>query len=111
MTIQILFRDLLRAPVGADARELAHHQAFDIRLVGFVVVRIGAVIADFGIGQDDDLAGVGRISKDLLIAGDGGVENDLPEALALRAIAFAAEDASILQRQDCLHCFSGEWIL
>ena len=54
--LQILLGHLLRAPVRADLRELAHDQAFDIRPGGFVVFWIGAVIADLRVGENDNLA-------------------------------------------------------
>ena len=103
--------NLLRAPVGADARELAHDQPFDIRTRGFVVVGVGAVIADFRIGEDYDLAGVRRVGEDFLVAGDGGIKNNFPVTFTFCSVAFAAEDSSIFQRKDSLHCISGEWIL
>ncbi len=111
VALEIFFGDLLRAPVGADARELAHDQALDVRTRGLVVVGVGAVIADFGIGENYDLAGVGRIGEDFLIAGDGSIKNNFAVTFAFCAVAFAAEDAPVFQRKDCLHCFSGEWIL
>src|SRR2546426_2818656 len=40
--LQVLFCDLLGAPVGAHARKLADNQAFDIRARSFVVFGVGA---------------------------------------------------------------------
>ena len=78
---------------------------------GLVVVGVGAVIPDFGIGENYNLPGVGGIGEDFLVASDGGVKNNFPVTFAFGTVAFAAEDPSIFQRKDCLHCFSGEWIL
>jgi hypothetical protein len=39
---EILFGNLLRAPVGANAGELADDEAFDVRTRGFVVVGVGS---------------------------------------------------------------------
>ncbi len=111
VALQILFRDLLRAPVGADPRELAHDQALDVGTRGFVVVGVGAVIADFRIGEDYDLAGVGGVGENFLVSGDRGVKNNFPVTFTFSSVAFAAEDPAIFQRKDCLHCISGEWIL
>ena len=36
-----------------------------------------AVVADVGVGEGDDLPGVGRVGDDLLVAGQHGVEHDL----------------------------------
>ena len=108
---EIFFGDLLRAPVGADSRKLAHDQALDIRARGFVVFRVGSVIADFRIGENYDLAGVGRIGENFLIAGDGSIENHFPVTFAFCSVAFAAEDSAVFQRKDSLHSRSEEWIL
>src|ERR1022692_5175168 len=111
VALEIVLSNLLRPPVGADARKLAHDQSLDVRTRGFVVVGVGAVIADFGIGENYDLPGVGGIGEDFLVAGDGGVKNNFPVTFAFCAVAFAVEDPSIFQRKDCLHCISGVWIL
>jgi hypothetical protein len=50
-------------------RKFAHHQGFDIRLGGFLVVEVGTDVADMGIGQADDLAGIARIGENFLITG------------------------------------------
>ncbi len=99
VALEILFGDLLRAPVGADARELAHDQPLDVRTRGLVVVGVGAVIADFRIGENYDLPGVGRVGEDFLVAGDGGIKNDFAVTFAFCAVAFAAEDAARLPAQ------------
>src|SRR5213079_2060210 len=50
-----------------------------------LVVGVGhAVVADVGVGEGDDLAGVGRVGDDLLIAGQHGVEDDLTRGDAVR---------------------------
>ena len=43
-----------------------------------VVVGVHAVVADVGIGEGDDLPGVGRIGDDLLVPGQHRVEDGLP---------------------------------
>src|SRR5271166_4331130 len=111
VAFEIFFGDLLRSPVRADARKLAHNQALDVRACRLVVLGIRAVISDLGIGENYDLPGVGRIGKDFLIAGDGSIKNDFAVTFAFGAEAFAAEDSTVFQRKDCLHRNSGEWIL
>src|SRR5438874_11585758 len=108
---EIFFRDLLRAPVGADSRELANDQTFNIGPRGLVVFRIGAVISDLRIGENNNLAAVRRIGENFLVAGDGSIKNDLAVTFAFGAVAFAAEDAPVFQRKDSLHQCSREWIL
>src|SRR5581483_8986121 len=86
-------------------------QSFDPRARSLVIVLIGAVISDFWIRQNDDLSGVGRISKDFLISGNGSIKNDFAVAFAFGAVAFASEDSPVFQRKDSLHSRSEEWIL
>src|SRR5581483_1983610 len=74
---------------------------------GFIVVRIGAVIADFRIGEDYNLATIGRIGEYFLIAGDGSIKNYFPVTFAFCSVAFASEDPTVFQRKDRLHSLSG----
>ena len=46
------------------------------------VLGVDAVVADERVGHRDDLALVGRVGEDLLVAGHAGVEDDLAEAFA-----------------------------
>ena len=46
------------------------------------VFLIGADIAHMRKGEGDDLAGIGGISQDFLVAGHGGVEADLADRMA-----------------------------
>src|ERR1700681_816826 len=108
--LQIFFGDLLRAPIGTDARELAHDQALDPRTRGFVIFLVSAVVADFGVGQDNDLPGIGRVRENFLVASDGSIKNDFAVAFAFGAVAFASEDSPVFQRKDSLHSRSGGWI-
>src|SRR5262249_28678919 len=109
--LEIFFGHLLRAPVGADLRELAHDQALNVGARGFVVFGVGAVVADLRIGQNDDLSGVGGVGENFLIAGNGSIKNDFAVAFAFGAVAFASEDAAVFERKDRLHSKSGECTL
>src|ERR1700730_4839459 len=108
---EILFRDLLRAPVGTGPRKLADDQALDIRTRGFIVFGVGAVVADFGIGENYNLAAVGRVGENFLIASDGSIKNDFAVAFAFGAVTFASEDSAVFERKRSLHSCSREWIL
>ncbi len=108
---EIFLGHLLRAPVGADSRKLAHDQSLDIRTRGFVVFRVGPVIADFRIGENYNLAAVGRIGENFLIAGDGSIKNDFAVTFAFGAVTFASEDSAVFERKRSLHSCSREWIL
>ena len=50
-----------------------------------------------GIGQGDDLSGVGGVGEDLLIAGHGGVENHLTYGLTLNTNGRPAKQAAVLK--------------
>src|SRR5205085_12589588 len=55
--------------------------------------------------------GVGRVSENFLVSGDGCIKNDFAVAFAFGAVAFASEDSPVFQRKDSLHSRSAEWIL
>src|SRR5207244_11204334 len=98
---RVCVRHLLRAPVGGDAPELADDQIFHIGPRGLVVFRIGAVISDFRIGENNNLAAVRRIGENFLVAGDGSIKNDLAVTFAICAVAIAAKVYPIFQRTEC----------
>ena len=101
MPVQIEMRRFRRSPVRGDLREFAHHQRLDVRLGRFLVVEVGADVADMGIGQTNDLAGIARIGENFLITGEAGIENDFAAAARDRAGRAAVKDAPVLERQDC----------
>ncbi len=108
--LHVLVGYLLRAPVRTDRRKLAHDQPFDKWARCLVVCCVGAVISNLGVGENDDLPGIGGIGGDFLVSGKGSIENNFSLAFARGAIAVAAEDAPVFERQDRLHRVSGEWI-
>jgi hypothetical protein len=57
------------------------------------------------------LSAVGGVGENFLIASDGSIENDFAVTFAFGAVAFAAEDAPVLQRKESLHQYSWKWIL
>ena len=89
------------APVAGDGGKLADHQAFDVGPAGFVVLGAGSVVADLGIGQDDDLARIGRIREDFLVSGEGRIEDNFTGPLGGRTKAPALEDGPVFQGEDC----------
>ena len=98
IALHVLVGDLLGAPVGADGRELADDQALDIRPGRLVVRLVGAVVADLGVGENDDLPGIGGVGGDFLVTGKGSIENDFALAFAWVPIAVATEDAPVFER-------------
>ena len=55
-----------------------------------------------GLGENDDLAAIGRIGEYFLITGDGGVENDLTGTLYGRTKTDPLEDCTVFQGENCL---------
>jgi hypothetical protein len=71
------------------------------------VLVIGADIADMREGEGDDLAEVGRIREDLLVAGQRRVETDLGRDSARSADALAFDDGAIGQYEERCGLFPG----
>ena len=63
------------APIGRAAAEFFDNKAFDMNGVRLNILIINPVITDQRIGHHHDLAGVGRVSQDFLIAGHGGIKD------------------------------------
>ena len=89
----------LRAPVGGLLAEAARDEARRLRALGLLVALVDAVVADFADREGDELAGVGRVGEDLLVAGVGGVEDNLAQGLALGTHGEAFEDVAGGERQ------------
>src|SRR5262249_13267709 len=60
---------------------------------------------DERIGEDQDLAAVGRVGERLDVAGHGGVENYLATNRSRRPERAAGHLGAVLQQQ--LHCYRG----
>ena len=59
---------------------------------------VGAVVAYLGVGENDDLAGVGGVGSYFMVSGMLCIKNDFALAFAGMAIAVAEEDAPIFER-------------
>ena len=96
--------------IGGDGRYFnreAIQKAIRIALAnGFgrlVVGRVDPVVADVGIGEGDDLSGVGRIGDDLLVARQHRVEHGLAYGDAVvghRAEGLSLEHRAVGQHQE-----------
>ena len=73
-----------------------------LTIVLFAVGLIGTVVADLRVGKDDDLAAIGRIGENFLIAGNGGIKDNLARALDGRTKTDSLEDCTVLQGENCL---------
>jgi hypothetical protein len=50
-------------------------------------------------GEGDDLAGIGRVGQNLLIAGHGGVEADLADGAAFGTESPALDDCAVREHE------------
>ena len=93
------------APVRVQQRQVADHEPGGMDRVRLEVVRVGPGIADVGIGERDDLAGIGRVGQDFLVARHGGVEHHLARRGPGGADGNAAEHGAVLESQNsgCRH--------
>ena len=94
---QIFFQRNIRAPVADDRRQFADDEARRVRPPRFHVLGVDAVIADERIGHRDDLAFVGRVGEDFLIAGHGGVETDFAAGRRLCAETCAVKHRTVFE--------------
>ncbi len=94
----------LGPPVGRRCRSVAEDRPARSGLGAGAelldVFDIDPHVADVGEGEGDDLAHVGGVGQDLLVAAHGGVEAHLADRIADRAHALALEDGPIREHQD-----------
>ena len=93
--VQMLRRTIVRR-IG---NVVADNQAACRRNHALKVFRRRADVADVREGEGDDLAGVGGIGENLLVAGDAGVEADFADVRANRADSASPKHRSIAQNQ------------
>src|SRR6266704_2751793 len=92
-------RGLAPSPVRGLARHPAGDEAGHLGRVRLLVAVVDAVVAQLGDGERDQLAHVGRVGEDLLVAGVAGVEDHLALRLALGAAGEALERLAAGERQ------------
>ena len=73
---QVVGQRFITSPVAEEGAVLFDDEAFHLRPLGLNILLIDSIIANEGIGHDDDLTFIGRVGKDFLIAGHAGIEND-----------------------------------
>ena len=81
------------------AQHAAAHARAHGQVGGLGVLAVGADVADVGEGEGDDLAGVGGIGQDLLVAGHGRVEADLAHGRAGGAEPLPGDHRAVGQHQ------------
>jgi len=100
VAIQIKLRGFRGAPVGADLRKFAHHQRFDVGLLGLFILEVRANIPDVRVREADNLPGVTGVGEYFLISGEAGIENDFAAPARDRAGRAAVKYAPVFQREN-----------
>ncbi len=98
---QELLERMARAPARMQERQVADDEARGVDGIGLEVLGRDAGIADVRVGQRDDLAGIGRVGQDLLVARHRGVEHDLAGRDAGRPDGNTPKHRAVLE---CEHC-------
>jgi hypothetical protein len=98
--LEILLRGLAGAPVGGDGGKFADDERFDVGVGGFLVQAVGAYVADVGVGEADNLAGVAGIGENFLVAGERGIENDFAATARAGAGGAALKYAPVFEREN-----------
>ena len=91
----------LAAPVADDGGEFADDEAAGLGRGGLGVLVVDAVVADHRRGHGDDLAEVGGIGDDFLVAGHRRVENALARNGGGGAKSAAVKHRTIFEGEDC----------
>ena len=89
----------LSAPVVGGMAHVGHDDTRKRHAVGLHVGGADAVVANLRIGERHNLAGVGWVGDDLLVAGHGRIEDELAEGLAGSPDRESLERGSILERK------------
>ena len=100
MLLQIGTEVVLATPARCATRQILDDQTGRIIGTRLEVFGIATGIADVRIGQRDDLAAIGRIGKNFLIAGHRGVENDFTTGDAVGADGLALENRPVGEGED-----------
>jgi len=79
--VQVPLQASLGAPGRGDRGDLAHDESGYMESRGLDVLAVHTVVPDVGIRHGDNLAGIGGIGEDFLVAAEGGVEDDFPFGL------------------------------
>ena len=79
----------------------AHDESAAEGLAGFDVFFADAVVADLGVGHGDDLACVGGVGEDFLVAHHGGVEDEFAGGFAGCADGSAFKYKPVFEGKNC----------
>ena len=91
---------LVGAPVGHDARGIAHDVAGDPDAARLGVLTVHTGVADVRRCLEHDLSGVGGVGEGLLVARHAGREDDLSEGDAAGAVGTTGVARPVLEHED-----------
>src|SRR5690606_24986694 len=82
---QVVIKATLVSPAAGEQGQIPDDQAGGLYAVGFYVFFVNTGVANVRIRQGNDLAGVGRIGQDFLVASHGSVEHYLAAGFSVCA--------------------------
>jgi hypothetical protein len=100
VVFEVLVEGLGGSPVAGDVTEVVGDRAAYVGAVGFFVEGVDAGVAEFGVGEGDDLAQVAGVCHDFLVAGHAGVEDDFADDRVGCAEGVAAIDGAVGEDQE-----------
>ena len=95
--LQIFRQGKIRPPVAHNGRQFANDKARHVRLPRFHVLPVHSVIANQRISHRDDLAFVGRVGENFLVARHGGVETNFTAGRRLGAETCAVKNGTVFE--------------
>ena len=98
---EVVGQGLFRAEVGVDGGNVPDDEACGMNgCAALAVLGVDADVADVGARERDDLARIGRIREDLLIAGHRRIEDDFGNIGDARTEA-ASEEYRAVRKNEC----------
>ena len=97
--VQELVQRHFAIAVAGPVAMLPHNEARHLDALRLEIVLVDAVVPHQGIGQGDQLPGVGRVGQHLLIPGHAGIEDHLAMPGHRRAEGFAGMNRTVFQYQ------------
>ncbi len=105
---QELRQRMARAPARIQERQVADDESRGMDRIRLQVLGRDAGVADVRIGERDDLAGIGRVGQDFLVARHRRVEDDLAGRDAGSADRNSPKHRAVLEREHCrCRCHQG----
>ena len=96
MTGEVIVKGLTAPEIGRLTAHLANNNPPERGSTRFLIIRINSVVANQRVGHHHHLPIVGGIGKNLLVAGQGRIEDNLSNRLPIRTNRDPAQNGSIL---------------